>query len=302
MTGVGPGDVSPGPTPVSRLWTPPWPLDIRATMGLHRRGSGDPAMKYAPNGSIWRAIHTPDGPGTLAVSRSGDAVLGRAWGPGRQWLLDQLPLMLGSEDNPEDFVAHDEVVGKLAHLGQGLRIGRTDRVWEALAAAVLEQKVTGREAWRAWRYIVNKYGEPAPGSPSMKVPPPREVWREIPQWEWHASGAEPPRRRTIVHAAGYDVERKVDRLELLRGIGPWTVAEVRCRAVGDADAVPVGDFHIPSMVGRALIGQRIDDDQMLELLEPYAGHRFRVIRLIMLYMKMPARRAPKMPTRDYRNI
>jgi 3-methyladenine DNA glycosylase/8-oxoguanine DNA glycosylase len=277
-------------------------LNIRATLSLHRRGSGDPATKVAPNGSIWRAIHTPDGPGTLAVSRSGDAVLGRAWGPGKAWLLDQMPLMLGAEDNPEAFVPHHDVVARLAHQGQGLRIGRTDRVWEALAAAVLEQKVTGREAWRAWRFIVNKYGEPAPGAPSMKVPPAQQVWREIPQWEWHASGAEPARRKTIVRAAGYDVERKADRLHLLRGVGPWTTAETRVRAVGDADAVPVGDYHIPSQVGHALLGESIDDNRMLELLEPYAGHRYRVIRLIELYMPMPARRAPRMYTRDYRNI
>lgn len=302
MSDVGPGADPPGPTPVSRSWTPPWPLNIRDTLGLHRRGTGDPATKFAPNGSTWRAVHTPDGPGTLAVSWSGEAVLGRAWGPGSDWLLHQMPLMLGSEDNPEEFIIHHEIIGKLAHLGQGLRIGRTDRVWEALAAAVLEQKVTGREAWRAWRYIVNKYGEPAPGAPSMKVPPAQQVWREIPQWDWHASGAEPARRRTIVGAAGYDVERKADRLHLLRGIGPWTAAETRARAIGDPDAVPVGDYHIPSMVGGTLIGERIDDDRMLELLEPYAGQRYRVIRLIMLYMKMPARRAPRMPTRDYRNI
>ncbi|WP_051721959.1 MULTISPECIES: 3-methyladenine DNA glycosylase [Actinomycetes] len=302
MSIVGPGEISPGPTHLSREWIPQGPLNIRATLSLHRRGSGDPSFKYAPNGSIWRAIHTPDGPGTLAVSRSGESVMGRAWGPGAQWLLDQMPRMLGSEDNADEFVAHHDVIAGLAHQGQGLRIGRTDRVWEALAAAVLEQKVTGREAWRAWRYIVRKYGEPAPGSPSMKVPPPQQVWREIPQWEWHASGAEPARRKTIVRAAGYDVERKADKLHLLRGVGPWTAAETRVRAVGDADAVPVGDYHIPSQVGHTLIGEAIDDDRMLELLEPYAGHRYRVIRLIELYMPMPARRGPRMYTRDYRNM
>jgi 3-methyladenine DNA glycosylase/8-oxoguanine DNA glycosylase len=302
MSDEGPGDNSPGPSFISRLWTPPGPLDVRATLSLHRRGSGDPATRFAPNGSIWRAVYTPDGPGTLAFSRQGDDVLGRAWGPGGPWLLEQMPNMLGSEDNPDEFVAHHDVIARLAKQGRGFRIGRTDRVWEALAAAVLEQKVTGAEAWRAWRYLVNKYGEPAPGAPSMKVPPPQQVWREIPQWEWHASGAEPARRRTIVGAAGYDVERKVDRLHLLRGIGPWTAAHVRIRAAGDADAVPVGDFHIPSMVGGTLIGRRVDDAGMLELLEPYAGHRYRVIRLIELYMQMPARRAPRMPTRDYRSF
>ena len=37
-------------------------------------------------------------------------------------------------------------------------------------------------------------------------------------------------------------------------IGVWTAAETAQRALGDADAVSVGDFHIPGLVGHFLIG------------------------------------------------
>lgn len=174
-----------------------------------------------------------------------------------------------------------------------------------MAASILEQKVVGTEAWRAWRYLVRTFGEPAPGPAIVEglwVPPPRAAWADIPSWEWHRSGAEPVRMRTIRGATTVDVERHVDRLTVLRGVGPWTAAEVRARAVGDADAVPVGDYHIPNYVGTALIGERVDDARMLELLEPFAGQRGRVIRLIEMYGPKPQRRGHRMSVRDYRGL
>ena len=55
------------------------------------------------------------------------------------------------------------------------------------------------------------------------------------------------------------------------------------RALGDDDAVSVGDFHIPNLVAWALAGEpRADDARMLELLEPYRGRRALVIRLLEL--------------------
>lgn len=79
--------------------------------------------------------------------------------------------------------------------------------------------------------------------------------------------------RTITRATAMDVERGVDHLTSLRGVGPWTAAEVRRRALGDPDAVPVGDYHLPKLVGHTLIGEPVDDAGMLELLEPFTGQR-----------------------------
>jgi hypothetical protein len=65
------------------------------------------------------------------------------------------------------------------------------------------------------------------------------------------------------------------------GIGPWTAAEVGIRALGDPDAVSIGDFHLPNLVAWVLAGEpRADDARMLALLAPWAGHRARVIRLL----------------------
>ena len=287
-----------------RMWTVNEPYDLDAILGVHQRGAHDPAYRRAPDGSIWRAVHTPDGPGTLTVIARGGSMTARAWGSGAEWLLEAAPDMVGVNDQPDDLRPSDPVVRRLVSGAPGLRIGRSGRVWEALVANVMEQKVVGSEAYRGWRYLLRRYGEPAPGPvpPDMRVPPPRAVWRDISEVDWHRSGLEPVRMRTIRAAAAVDVERHADALTALRGIGPWTAAHTRIRALGDPDAVPVGDYHTPSVVGTTLIGERIDDARMLELLEPYRGQRYRVVRLCEVEGTPPERRGSRMSVRDYRDF
>jgi len=241
-------------------------------------------------------------------------VTGRAWGPGAGWLLNRVPAWLGFHDDRSGFAVHHPVVGELMLRFPGLRVGRTGRVFEALVPAVLEQKVVGREAHRAWRFLLLKYGEPAPGpAPAgMRVIPPPRAWARIPSWDWHRAGVEGVRARTILNAAAVAarLEDALDlapaeadrRLRSLPGIGVWTSAEIRQRAMGDPDAVSVGDYHLPSVVGWTLARRKTDDAGMLELLAPYAGHRYRVTRLIELGGSGPPRRGPRMPVRDYRSI
>jgi 3-methyladenine DNA glycosylase/8-oxoguanine DNA glycosylase len=303
-------------TELRREWRAPFGVDVRLTLSVHRHGGGDPAYRTDAAGAVWRTSLTPDGPGALRLmSRSaaeGTLVTGQAWGPGAAWLLDTLPAQLGADDDLSGFTARHPAVGELVLRYQGLRIGRTARVFEALVPAVLEQKVVGREAHRAWRFLLGKYGTPAPGpAPAgMRVIPPASTWSRIPSWDWHRAGVEGVRARTIITAADaatrleqvleLDPAEADRRLRSLPGIGPWTSAEVRQRAAGDADAVSVGDYHLPKAVGWTLAGRITDDAGMLELLAPYAGHRYRVARLIELGGRLPPRRGPRMPVRDYR--
>ncbi|MFF5211363.1 DNA-3-methyladenine glycosylase family protein [Streptosporangium sp. NPDC000396] len=295
-----------------REWCPGGPLDLELTLRPHRRGSGDPAWRKTSDGAVWRTSRTPDGPGTLRVAARGGHVLGEAWGPGAEWLLETLPALLGADDDVSGFVPEHEVVRDAARRHEGLRIGRTFRVLEALVPAVLEQKVVSREAWRAWRWLLGRYGEPAPGPApeGMRVFPEPEVWRSIPSWDWHRAGAEAVRARTIANAARHAAKLEaaggsagVDRLlRALPGIGVWTSAEVRQRSHGDADAISVGDYHLPSLVGWSLTGRRADDAGMLRLLAPYRGHRHRVSKLLELGGERPPARGPRMPARDYRSF
>ena len=300
-------------------WLVPFPLDVPLTLSVHRHGSGDPAYGTDAAGAVWRTSLTPDGPGTLRVRSRGPAVTGtvvtgQAWGPGAGWLLDSLPAQLGFHDDRAGFTPRHPVIGELALRYEGLRVGRSERIFEALVPAVLEQKVVGREAHRAWRFLLGKFGDPAPGPApdGMRVCPSPRTWARVPSWDWHRAGVEGVRARTIIGAAAVAarLEQMLDldpaeadhRLKSLPGIGPWTSAEIRQRAMGDPDAVSVGDYHLPNAVGWTLARRLTDDDGMLELLAPYAGHRYRVTRLIELGGSRPPRRGPRMPVRDYRAI
>ena len=299
-----------------REWLAPFQVEVRLTLSVHRRGGGDPAHRVDAEGAVWRTSLTPEGPGTLRITSRrappGTLVLGQAWGAGAQWLLDSLPAQLGSADDASGFVPDDLVVRDLASRYSELRVGRTGRVFEALVPAVLEQKVVGHEAHRAWRTLLRAFGQPAPGPApeGMRVCPSPQTWARVPSWEWHRAGVEGVRARTIMAAANVAgrLEHILDlesaeadrRLRSIPGIGPWTSAEIRQRAAGDPDAVSVGDYHLPSAVGWTLAGRVTDDAGMLELLAPYAGHRYRVTRLIELGGSHPPRRGPRMSIRDYR--
>ncbi|KAA0930535.1 DNA-3-methyladenine glycosylase family protein [Streptomyces apricus] len=292
----------------TRAWVPPWPLDLGLVLGPLRRGPADPTFCATPDGSVWRASLTPFGPGTLRVSARAGVVHGEAWGPGAEWLLDQLPRMLGEADDPGAFEPRHRLVALSRHRRPGLRLTRTGLVLEALIPSILEQKVTVDEAFLAWRTLVRRYGVPAPGpGPAgrrLYVMPEPRVWALIPSWEWHRAGVDHKRSSTILRAvrvarrmeeaAALDPVAARRRLELVPGVGPWTSAEVVQRSHGAADEVTVGDLNLPGIVGYALAGDRdADDSAMLALLEPYAGQRHRAVRLILLSGRTPARRQPK---------
>jgi 3-methyladenine DNA glycosylase/8-oxoguanine DNA glycosylase len=250
----------------------------------------------------------------LAVAGPGGSrVEARAWGPGAGWLLETLPELLGATDDPSGFVPQHALVADAWRRSTGWRVPRTGLVLESLVPAVLEQKVTGREAWDSWRRLVTAYGTAAPGpAPArMAVVPEPATWALVPSWAWHQAGVGPERSRTIVGLArrAAALERTVGlahaeadrRLRSLPGVGVWTSAEVRQRAHGDPDAVSVGDFHLAAQVVYALTGERGGDDaQMLELLVPYAGHRYRAVRMIELAGVSQPRRAPRYSPLDHR--
>ena len=267
------------------------PLDLRRTLAIHQRGSGDPSMRLV-GGRIARATRTPDGPATIAIGRTGDTVIGEAWGPGAERVLDGLPAFIGLDDDRTGFEAgRHPLVAELDRRHRGIRIGRTGAVLEALVPAILEQKVTGTEAWRGLRGLVRGWGEPAPGPFGLWLLPEPATIAAIPYHAFHPIGVERRRadlvRRVADRAARFEEILQLSRaagyarLTALPGIGPWTAAEVMLRAAGDPDAVSVGDFHLPNLVAFGLANEiRGTDARMLELLEPWRGHRARVIRLL----------------------
>jgi 3-methyladenine DNA glycosylase/8-oxoguanine DNA glycosylase len=294
---------------------PDWPLELGRALAPHRRGPGDPTTQVAPDG-FWRTTSTPDGPATVRIAVAGGEVRIAAWGPGAERAGAAVPGMLGADDRVETFDPGDHpVVAELHRTTRWLRLGGTGRAWDALVPAVLEQKVTVVEAHRVWRELVRLAGEPAPGpAPAgLRVVPSARRVLEVTDWEWHRCGLDGARRRALraVATVAHRLEPGGDvgsaelqrRLCTVPGIGVWTAAEVVQRALGDPDAVSVGDYHLKNVVGWSLAGRRETDDAgMLELLEPWRGHRQRVVRLILAGGRRRPRRGPRTPPTDYRSV
>jgi len=291
------------------------PLDLRATLGGLLVGRGDPTMRLDATTMV-RATRTPDGPATLRLDLDQDAsvVTARAAGPGATHALETAPALAGVDDDRTGFdpTSH-EIVARLDARRPGFRIGRTGRVVDVLLPTILAQKVTGTEAVRAFQHLTLVAGEPAPTSPDVPdlLLPPDPAWlAHTPTWQYTAAGVDRSRAVTIIEshrrlarleeAVAMDPDDARARLTAIRGIGPWTAAIIERHARGDPDAVEVGDFHLPNTVAWTLVREpRADDDRMLELLAPFAGHRGRVARLCELAGSFAPRRGPRHAPRRF---
>jgi 3-methyladenine DNA glycosylase/8-oxoguanine DNA glycosylase len=303
---------------VDTVYRPGGSLDLVATLRPLQRGSGDPAFRVV-GPDLWLALRTPVGPASVAIRQAGDAVAVSAWSTdaaAADWAVAHAPELLGHGDDWSELdVSSSAFLSDALRRQQGLRLCRTNTVVAMLVPAIMEQKVTSRQAWGAWRYLLRRFGTPAPGPvpDGLVVPPDAATWASIPSWEWHRAGIEPGRSATVMRAmrvapalertltlgrGGAEVAR---RLTSIPGVGVWTAAETTQRAHGDPDSPSVGDFHVPATVGWALAGAPVDDDGMLELLEPWRGHRERIVRLIGGSGFRAPRRGPRMTIQDHRH-
>jgi 3-methyladenine DNA glycosylase/8-oxoguanine DNA glycosylase len=294
----------------SRVLATPEAIDLRLTLAPLQRGPGDPTMRTGRD--VWRATRTAQGPATIRFSPRPGEIEVEAWGPGTDDALSRAEAMVGLLDEPSAFRPADALLRRLHALRHGLRLARSGAVMEALVPAILEQKVTGVEAYRSWRAIVLRYGEPAPGpggDAGMRVAPAPDVLAGLPYYAFHPLGVERRRAEVIRRVCGMaealqaaaeaGPEALTGRLLAIPGIGPWTAAEVAARALGDPDAVSVGDFHLPHLVSWALAREpRGTDERMLELLEPYRGQRGRAVRLLELSGIRAPRYGPRMSPRS----
>ena len=295
------------PLDATRALPLPFPLDLELTLGALQRGPADPTIRFEGN-QVWRAARTPDGPATMRLSRVGTGLTADAWGAGAGWMVRHAEALLGFEDHPETFAPVNRLLADLHRHHPGLRLGRTGLVFEALLPTILEQKVPGVEAWASYARLVRALGEPAPGTAGLLLSPTPRRLLATPYWAVHRFGIE-RRRLAVIQAAAQRaaaLERMValppalarTHLMSLPGIGPWSAAEVSIIALGDSDAVSLGDYHLPHQVSWALAGEpRGTDDRMIQLLEPYRGHRARVIRLLTLGGIQAPRFGPRMRLR-----
>ncbi|HWE56333.1 MAG TPA: hypothetical protein VG435_12525 [Acidimicrobiales bacterium] len=296
-----------------REWSPDFPVSARLTLGALRMGARDPCHQVDPDGSIWRVAGMRSGPVTYRIrQRDLRNLTVDAWGDGTAELLDGVPDLLGAGDDPETFVADHPVLEAAEKRLVGLRVPRTGLVVEALIGAVLHQKISGRDAVQSWQRLVRRFGAPAPGPrPDLRVPPTPQSWLDVRPWDWRRVGVEPSavdtirlvasRARSLERETGGDLARAYRAMTSLRGIGRWTAAEVGHRALGDADALSVGDYHLVALTSHALAGRELAEDEVEPFYERWRPHRYRAMRLIELTPSAwPARRGPRMERPEHR--
>jgi 3-methyladenine DNA glycosylase/8-oxoguanine DNA glycosylase len=288
------------------------PYDLGGTLFPLRRGTGDPTMRI-DGGTVWRAAHTPDGPATLRLDHGKGRVRAVAWGDGAAWALEHAPGLIGADDDLSAFEPRDDLMRRLWKEYRAVRLTRALDVVRTLVAAILEQKVVGMEARRAWRRMTRALSEPAPGEGELLLPPDPAVVAEVPYFRFHPWGVE-RRRAEVIRAvcaraaslealADVQLEEASRRLQAFPGVGPWTAAEVMRLSFGDPDAVSVGDYHVPDIVAWAMAGEeRGNDERMLELLEPYVGQRGRVQRILEASQIAPPAHGPRMDAREIGRI
>jgi len=288
------------------------PLDVVRTLRIMEMWGASPWLRT--EGDVaWFAQREAEGPATVVMALRDGLVRAQGWGPGAEALLDRVPELLGL-DRPglERVEVHHPVLKEVKHELKGLRVGRSGQVFPRLVGTALAQKVTGPNGKQALHRIVRAFGEQAPGPrDDLWLLPEPKALAKVPYYAFHPLNVERHRAELLTRiasragalqrAARMAPDAGRAHLEKLRGIGPWTSGVVMSGPLGDADAVPIGDLHLPNIVGFALVGEReADDARMMELLEPYAGLRGLVARAVKIAGPKPPRRAPKSAVRDIR--
>ncbi|MGI8761077.1 MAG: DNA-3-methyladenine glycosylase family protein [Jatrophihabitantaceae bacterium] len=302
-------------TVLERCWDATRPVDVLRTLAPLRRGTGDPAHRVDADGAFWWAAATPCGDGTMTLRGKGCVVSARAWGQGGAWLLEQLPVLLGASDDWSSLqLAAFPALHEVQRRRPGVRLPATGLVLDSLVPAVLEQRVTGGDAHRAWRLLLQRFGRQAPGPLDvLRVPPSARALLDLATWDWHRLGVDARRQRAIRAAAtvagrleectAMAPREALARLRVVPGVGEWTAAETSQRAFGHPDAVSVGDYHLADLVVHYFTGRpRGTDDEMLHLLTPWAGQRQRVVRLVELSGVAKPRFGPRLAPADIRAI
>lgn len=264
--------------------------DVRRALRAHVVGN-DPTTRLGDN-EFWRATITPDGPGTLHLRWGSSALDAEAFGPGAAWLLARAGDFAGLGDSGFVFGPDSHrIILDAQRRHPGLRLSNGHCVYHSILPVIIGQRVTAIEAHRSWRRLCLQIGAPAPGPCELRLPPEPSDLANRPYWWFHPLGIDKQRADALRQAARHarhlfavDDSTPAEarqRLSAVPGIGPWTIGATLGHALGDTDAVAVGDYHLKNYVAYALAGEpRATDERMLELLAPYAGQRARVLALL----------------------
>lgn len=279
----------------------PASYNLKRTLGLLSLGGNDPTIRLRSH-SADLCFLTPEGDVTVSAQHVGESLNVQLHGDGSRWIQPHLPDCFALHDDTSTFQP-DGRLRKLAADFPGIHLPRLPVVFHRLLQIVLQQLVRWEDAAATWRSMTRQFGNPAPGQRNLTMGPAPATLTKVGYYDLVACGALPRQARVILRlaadfnriqrSADHSVERLTACLRSTRGIGPWTIQYLLGSALGDPDAVLTGDYALPHAVSWFFQRQpRGTDEVMLQLLEPYRGHRFRVQKLLMLSGISAPRRGP----------
>ena len=292
----------------SSTFSRPESYAFESTLRFQRIGRRDPTF-HLTDSDAFRAWRTPTGPATLHVRDTGTILKAQAWGPGAQWAIDHADRLLGLKDDPGVFRPEHPKLARLVQVHHGLLLSDCADLVGSLLRVSVQQLWTWQEAASSWRKIHDHLGEPAPGPAPLRMLPPYDILARQPSWKLQSAGLPEKRAATFLRIAqaahrlqeAYNLQRnqRLRIMQSLPGVGAWTAESVLGMHLGDPDALPPGDVHLPRTVRFAMTGEdaRTSDDEMFEMLEPFRPNRFRVMRLIYAAKLTPPRSFPKREVR-----
>jgi len=275
-------------TDVVRVNVDLFPVHFPRTFSLQRLGPYDPTSELEEH-RFRKAFFYRGKAAAVEVVRKGAALELRAFGEDAEELADEAAEGMRQRDGYGEFMTEDTGVLRLHRMLPGLRVIRVPWLYDMTCSAILQQRIRTVDAMRDWRRITQRYGSDAPLG--LRAFPSAEALAAVPQFALEEMGVDAKRAKTLLRFARemqfVSLRPSMDfaalRKALLRvsGIGPWTTETVMGYGAGDTDAAIPGDLHLPHLVCYALAGEpEGSDERMMELLEPFRGHRFRIIRLL----------------------
>ncbi|MFK7916552.1 MAG: DNA-3-methyladenine glycosylase [Ilumatobacter sp.] len=295
-------------------------IDLKNTLQMIGIYGADPTFRKG-SGHFAKAILTPDGPATMRLTWSNArSVEAEAWGTGAEWLLELAPRWVGLADDVSGFdPSINRRVDDLWRRHPGQRLASTGVIWQELALVLLGQRVTTEEAAKSWNRMCRTWGEPAPGPCELQLPPEPSVIAGLTYVDLHRINVERRRADAILlaarragrleEAASMSIDDAVQRLSALPGLGIWTATATTLASHGHPDTVLMRDYGMPTLVNYAFTGDakhldpdRGGDDVMCAHLEPWRGHRQRIIRLLHAAGISAPRRGARQRNPDIRRL
>lgn len=265
------------------------PLDAGPLLGF-LRARAVAGVESCDGATYRRSLRLPHGPATVALTPRPDGVAGTLRPSDPQDTaagVERCRRILDLDADPRAVTRHlgdDPVVGPLVRARPGTRLPGNPDGFEALVRAVVGQQISVAGARTVLGRIVAALGEPlaAPDGDVTTCFPTPEAVAGAPRDAFPMPRARADTLRRVAEAAASGelvVEPGTDRDELRRrllavpGVGPWTVAYVALRALGDPDVFLPTDLGVRrALERRGLPGDPRAASRLAESWRPWRSY------------------------------